>query len=596
MVRNKEDYNVPIWENMKYYFGFLKEYKSVTILGVIVIMFIQLAAIGENFLFKAIIDNGEKLTSGLMTNASFVDSLVLLVIFFVIIFLVKVFGAWFRIYTTNNLDAKLMRDLKQRFFNHLIYLSHKFHSEKKTGSIISTISRGSRAIEIITDVIVFSVLPLLFRFSLVTASFIYFDLSTGIALLLTSILFVWYSVWMQGRQQDSQIEANYATDIEKGLIGDVFANIDTVKYFGKEKRIYAKYKRLSDNTCKKFLKFWGYFMWMDAGQSLILGVGTFFVFALPILGLLKGTLTIGTLAFIYTTYVTFVGLLFQFVHGYRGFKRGIVDFNDLYQYSKIVNDIQDVKGAENIKIRKGKISFRGVDFSYGNDSLIKDLNLVIPENSRVAIVGPSGSGKSTLVKLLFRLYDTDRGEIYIDDQDIAKVKQESLRNEMSIVPQDAILFDDSVYNNIKFSNPKATYNEVMRAIKFAQLDRLIKKLPKGVNTIVGERGVKLSGGERQRVSIARAVLADKKILVLDEATSALDSELEYEIQKDLEKLMKNRTSIVIAHRLSTVMKADIIIVVEKGKIVEAGTHGELLNRAKGLYKKLWNLQAGSFEQ
>jgi len=590
----RRDYNVPIKENMNYYFSLLAKYKGMAILGLITVIFLQIASLGENFLFKAVIDNAEKLTSGLMSESTFVNSLFLLGILFILIFIVKVVGAWVRIYTVNHLDARLMRDLKQKFFNHLISLSHKFHSEKKTGSIISRITRGSRSIEIITDVIIFSVLPLLFRFSLIVASFIYFDLSTGLALLLTSGGFIWYSIWMQGRQQKDQIRSNQAEDLEKGFIGDVFTNVDTIKYFGKEKRIYLKYKQLSDKTYNRLLKFWDHFSWMDAGQNLILGVGTFFIFALPIWGLIKGTLTIGTLAFIYTTYVTFVGLLFQFVHGYRGFKRGIVDFNDLYQYSKVVNDIEDIKGAKAIKVTKGKISFRSVDFSYGNDKLIKDLNLTIPENSKVAIVGPSGSGKSTLVKLLFRLYDLDKGEIYIDDQDIAKVKQESLRNEMSIVPQDAILFDDSIYNNIKFSNPKATSKDVMKAIRFAQLDQLIKRLPLGVNTIVGERGVKLSGGERQRVSIARAVLANKRILVLDEATSALDSQLEAEIQNDLEKLMIGRTSIVIAHRLSTIMKSDIIIVVENGKIVEAGTHGELLNRESGLYKKLWNLQAGSF--
>ncbi|MBT6995397.1 ABC transporter ATP-binding protein [Candidatus Woesearchaeota archaeon] len=594
MARTERNYNAPIKENLKYYFSLFKNYKSMAILGIVVIMLIQLASIGENFLFKGIIDKGEQLASGAITKAIFVDSLILLGVLFISIFLIKVFGAWFKEYAIIRLETKLMRDLKQNFFSHILYLSHKFHSEKKTGSLISRLSRGSRALEIITDVIIFSILPLLFRFSLVVATFIYFDLSTGIALLLTSSIFIWYSIWMQGKQQKSQILANRSEDLEKGFIGDVFTNVDTVKYFGKEKRIIAKYKQLSNNTCRKLTNFWDYYMWLNSGQHLILGMGTFFIFALPILALLNGNMGIGTLAFIYTTYITFVGLLFQFVHGYRGFKRGIIDLNDLYQYSKFINEIEDVKGAKDIKIEKGKISFRGVDFSYNGKRMIKDLNLVVPENSKVAIVGPSGSGKSTLVKLLFRLYDLKCGEIYIDGQDIAKVKQESLRNEMSIVPQDAILFDDSIYNNIKFSNPSASRGEVMKAIRFAQLDKLIKKLPLKENTVVGERGVKLSGGERQRVSIARAVLADKKILVLDEATSALDSQLESDIQKDLEKLMIGRTSIVIAHRLSTIMKSDIIIVVDKGKIVEAGTHGELLNRGTGLYKKLWNLQAGSF--
>ena len=251
-----------------------------------------------------------------------------------------------------------MRDLKQNFFNHILFLSHKFHSEKKTGSLISRLSRGSRSLETITDVIIFSILPLLFRFSLVAVSFIYFDLSTGIALLLTSVIFIWYSIWVQEKQQKSQIRANQSEDLEKGFIGDVFSNVDTIKYFGKERGIIAKYKQLSNNTCKNLAKFWDYYMWLNAGQHFILGVGTFFIFALPILGLLKGSLNIGTLAFIYITYVTFVGLLFQFVQGYRGFKRGIVDLNDLYQYSKVINEIEDVKGAKDIKIDKGKISFR----------------------------------------------------------------------------------------------------------------------------------------------------------------------------------------------------------------------------------------------
>jgi ATP-binding cassette, subfamily B, heavy metal transporter len=593
-MHSKNKYDVPFWENMKYYFSLLKNYKGLTILGLITVLFVQIAKVGEQFIFKVIIDNGEKLSLGILSKGEFVDSLILLAIFFGIIFIVKVVGAWFRNYTISRLDSKLMRDLKQKFFGHLIELSHKFHSEKKTGSLISKIIRGSGSIETITDVFIFAILPLLFRFVLVVTAFVYFDIATGIALLLTSILFIWYSIWMQMKQQKAQIVANRSEDIEKGMIGDVFSNIDTVKYFGKEKRIFAKYKRLSENTSKRLKEFWDYYMWLDSGQNLILGIGTFFIFALPILRLLNGDLTLGTLAFIYSTYIIFVGVLFQFIHGYRGFRRSLINFNDLYQYSKISNDIIDAKDAKDIKINEGKISFRSIDFSYDNRKLIKDFNLVIPKNSKVAIVGPSGSGKSTLVKLLFRLYDLKNGNIFIDDQDISKVKQKSLRNEMSIVPQDAILFDDTIYNNIKFSNPKATRNDVIKAIKFAQLDKFVKKLPAGINTIVGERGVKLSGGERQRVSIARAVLADKKILVLDEATSALDSQLEFEIQKDLQKLMVGRTSIVIAHRLSTVMNADIIIVVENGKIVEAGTHGELLNRESGLYKKLWNLQAGSF--
>ena len=221
------------------------------------------------------------------------------------------------------------------------------------------------------------------------------------------------------------------------------------------------------------------------------------------------------------------------------------------------------------------------------------LALKISPNEKVALVGHSGCGKTTLIKLLYRLYDTDQGEVIVDKKNIKDFKQESLRSELSIVPQEAILFDDTIYNNILFSNPSAKREHVMRAIKFAQLDKFIKDLPLKENTFVGERGVKLSGGEKQRVSIARAILANKKVLVLDEATSALDSQTEFEIQQALEKLMTGRTSIIIAHRLSTIMKADKIVVMDKGRIVQVGSHRDLI-KTQGIYKQLWNLQKGGY--
>jgi len=234
-----------------------------------------------------------------------------------------------------------------------------------------------------------------------------------------------------------------------------------------------------------------------------------------------------------------------------------------------------------------------MDFKYHKRKIFNKFNLKIPANKKVAFVGHSGCGKTTLVKLLYRFYDIENGQILIDNKDIRDVKQESLREEMSMVPQEAVLFDDTIYNNVAFSNPKASKQEVLRAMRFAQLDKVVKDFPDKEKTIVGERGVKLSGGEKQRVSIARAILANKKILVLDEATSSLDSETEHEIQRDLEKLMQGRTSIIIAHRLSTIMHADMIIVLQKGKIVQTGTHRQLITKS-GEYKKLWNLQKGGY--
>nr|MBA4405601.1 metal ABC transporter permease [Nanoarchaeum sp.] len=593
-MSRRDKYNVDFKQNFKIYLGMLSKYKGLAFGSLLIVTIYQLIAVSENFIFKSFIDHGEQFSSNVITREVFFDSVILLLSILAGLLILKAIIVWFRVWFVNKLDTHLIRDMKQRFFKHIIYLSSKFHSDKKTGSLISRIIRGSNSIEPINDITIFSMAPILIRFTVLAATFVFFELKTAIALLVVSIAFVSYSIYVMNKQKVYQVNANMQDDAEKANIADVFGNISTIKYFGKEDRIVNKYNSISNKTRKAFSKYWGYFNWLNAGQNLIMGVGTFFILYFPLMSFLNGEITIGTVAFIYSSYLAFSGMLYEFVHGIRNYRRAMIDFNDLFQYAKLENEIKDVPGAKDIIIKKGVIEFKNVAFSYNNDKVINKLNLVIPENSKVAIVGPSGAGKSTLVKLLYRLYDLDSGNILIDGQDISKVKQESLRSEMSIVPQDAILFDDSIYNNIAFSNPKASRQEVMKAIKFAQLDKLVNRLPKKENTIVGERGVKLSGGERQRVSIARAVLADKKVLVLDEATSSLDSETEHEIQRDLQELMSNRTSIVIAHRLSTIMKADMIIVVEKGRIKEIGTHQELLRNRNGLYSKLWGIQAGSF--
>jgi ABC-type multidrug transport system fused ATPase/permease subunit len=271
----------------------------------------------------------------------------------------------------------------------------------------------------------------------------------------------------------------------------------------------------------------------------------------------------------------------------------MVDFDALFEYGKIEQEVKDKPNAKVANITEGNIKFKDVNFNYGKRKIFKKLNIEIGKGKKIALVGHSGCGKSTLVKLLYRFYDVDGGSILVDDKDIRDFNQESLRGEMSIVPQEAILFDDTLYNNVAFSKPEASRREIMKAIKFAQLDKIIKEFPKKERTIVGERGVKLSGGEKQRVSIARAILSNKKILVLDEATSALDSETEAEIQKDLARLMQNRTSIIIAHRLSTIMHADVIVVMKKGKIIQMGDHRKLITEG-GEYQRLWNLQKGGY--
>jgi ATP-binding cassette subfamily B protein len=406
-------------------------------------------------------------------------------------------------------------------------------------------------------------------------------------------VFVLYSFYLQKRQEPARLEYVDAEDSEKGFISDIFTNIDSVKYFGKEKKIKKKFDLITNKTKRKQQRKYNYYRWFGSIQFLILGIGTFFLIYFPIKEFLASQITLGTLVFIYSLYGNISGNLFGFVWGIRNFYREMADIQNLLEYGKIHNEIKDKPNAKELVVKQGIIEYRNVNFDYGRRKLFKNFNLKVHKNEKVALVGHSGCGKTTLVKLLNRFYDVNSGEILIDGKNIKNFKQESLREETGIVPQECILFDDTIYNNIKFANPKASRKEIMQAIKFAQLDKIIQNFPKKENTIVGERGVKLSGGEKQRVSIARAILANKKILVLDEATSSLDSETEHEIQKDLQRLLQGRTAIMIAHRLSTIMNADRIIVMKQGRIVQQGKHFELIKQ-EGEYKKLWNLQKGGY--
>ncbi len=580
--------------NMREYWSLLSNYKFLfaTILSIALI----LAAIMvlTPFLFKVIVDQGTEYAAGNLDRELFVETLLIIAGIFLASRLTRTLLKWIYLHLINNLDANLMLDIKRKFFNHIVHLSHNFHTSHKTGSLISRIMRGSSAIERMTDVLIFNTAPLLFQLIVVGASMLYFTWVPALVAFITILVFIGYSFIIQQMQREYNVIANETEDVEKAHLSDFMMNIDSIKHFGKEDGIKNKFLKLIKNTKVAMLKHWGYFRWLDAGQSLILGIGTFLIIYFPIVAFLNGEMTLGTVVFIHTVFGTVMGPLFGFVHGIRNYYRAMADFESLFQYGKIENDIQDKPNAKALKIENGDIEFKNVSFRYHEKKgLLKNFSLRIPKNKKVAFVGHSGSGKSTLVKLIYRLYDVNSGGILIDGKDIKDIKQESLRSELSIVPQECILFDDSIYNNIKFSNPRATKKEVMRAIKFAQLDRVVNDFPYKEHTIVGERGVKLSGGEKQRVSIARAILANKKVLLLDEATSSLDSHTEYEIQKDLERLMKGRTSIIIAHRLSTIMQADTIVVLKKGKIIQKGPHNELIQQ-EGEYKKLWNLQKGGY--
>jgi len=579
--------------NLSVYWGFLRKYLWLVILILFVVLITESRHIINNYLWKVIIDNGTLFSAGSLLIDNFIKILWIVALVFAGTVTVGFISRWLSLNFINQLEGKLILDLKRKFFNHIVDLDHSFHVTHKTGSMISRMNRGRSSMERMTDVIVFNAAPMLFSLVVVTASLIYFDWISAVVVFGTMAVFVSYSLFIQRISASANLLSNEAEEREKGTIAELFTNVDSIKYFGKENYIKKKFEKLNQFTVSSIVRHWDYFRWLDSVQSIILGIGTFLIVFFPLMKFLYGGLTLGTLVFIYGVYGSLMSPLFGFVHGLREFYRAMADFQDLFEYSKIESKIKDKENAKPLMINKGEIEFKNVDFSYDKRRIFKNFSLKIPENKKVALVGHSGSGKTTLIKLLYRFYDMNSGEILIDGQNIQDVKQESLRSEMAIVPQECVLFDDTIYNNVAFSNPKASRREVIRAIKFAQLDKIISLFPDKENTIVGERGVKLSGGEKQRVSIARAILANKKILILDEATSSLDSETEFEIKRDLEKLMQNRTSVIIAHRLSTIMKADIIVVLKKGEIAQMGNHNKLIQQP-GEYKKLWNLQKGGY--
>ena len=579
--------------NFKIYLEFLLKYKKTMLLILFLILLNEGINTLNKFLFKEIVDRGTGYLSGNIALDVLIRILLIVAIIFLSGICIQAVCRWVDIDRINYLETNMIFDMKKKYFGHLIHLDYNFHTTHKRGSLIARLLRGASAIERMDDFIAFNILPLLFQLILTASSLIYLDLAPALVILVVAGVFISYSLILQQMQRKSIVQANNAEDIEKANVSDIFTNIESIKYFGKEEAIKQKYGKISGKTKEAYIDMWDYSRWFDSGQSVITGIGLFFLIYFPLMDFIHGKITLGTLTFIYTIYGGVMGPLFNFVHGVRGFYRSMADFQSLFQYGKLKNEIKDLPNAEELEIRDGKVEFKNISFNYNKRHLFRKFQLVIPPHKKVALVGHSGSGKSTLVKLLYRLYDVCEGEILIDGKNINQFQQESLRSGLSIVPQECVLFDDTIYNNVAFSDPHAPHEKVMEAIKLAQLDRIIAHFPHKEKTIVGERGVKLSGGEKQRVSIARAILADKRILVLDEATSSLDSETERDIQIALGKLMENRTTIIIAHRLSTIMKADTIVVLDEGKIVQMGNHQQLIKQS-GQYQKLWELQKGGY--
>jgi ATP-binding cassette subfamily B protein len=484
-----------------------------------------------------------------------------------------------------------VRRLAYRTFEHMHQLSLRFHLERKTGGLTRVLERGRNAIEIIVRMVIVQLFPTIIELVLITAVLLYqFDWRYVLAVLATVTCYMVYTYyateWRIGirrHMNESDTEANV-----KAI--DSLLNYETVKYFVAEEREARRYDRSIARYEEASIKAYVSLAVLNAGQAVIFTVGLAALMVMCVFGIRQRTNTVGDLVMLNTMMIqlyqplNFMGMV------YREIKQAVIDIELMLGILARDPEIKDKPGAGQLQVRRGQIRFENVSFAYEPErQILKGLSFEVPAGHTVAVVGPSGAGKSTISRLLFRFYDVSGGRILIDGQDLRDVTQNSLRAALGIVPQDTVLFNDTIRYNIRYGRWDADDREVERAAQLAQIDEFIRTSPKGYETEVGERGLKLSGGEKQRVAIARTILKGPPILVLDEATSALDSHTEKEIQDALRRVSENRTSLVIAHRLSTIVQADEIIVLDEGVIVEGGTHHQLLAKG-GLYASMWNRQ------
>ena len=491
----------------------------------------------------------------------------------------------------SRVGQRAVREMSSRTFRHLHNLSLKYHLTRRTGGLSRIISRGINGVDSVLRFALFNTFPtaleILFVCGLLAWSF---GWSYALVVAVTVVAYVWFTyLSTEWRINIRKIMNESDQDASTKAI-DSLLNFETVKYFGNEDHEARRYDQSMAIYEKAAVKTWTSLAVLNAGQTLIFSIGLTIVMVMSAMAVQAKTATLGDFVMVNALMIQLYMPLNFIGSSYREIKQGLLDVQGMFDVLRKDTDIKDKPGAPNFLPAKGSISFDDVTFAYDAERpILKGISFDVPAGHTVAIVGPSGAGKSTISRLLYRFYDVTGGHITIDGQDIAEVTQASLRKAIGMVPQDTVLFNDTVRYNIRYGRPDASDAEVEAAAKLAQIHDFVLSLPKQYESMVGERGLKLSGGEKQRVSIARTILKSPPILVLDEATSALDSFTEQEIQSALKTVSRNRTTLVIAHRLSTVVEADEIIVLDKGLIAERGTHTGLL-RKKGLYARMWNRQ------
>lgn len=496
-----------------------------------------------------------------------------------------------RDYLFSKVGQHAQRRIALSTFKHLHALSLRFHLERQTGGLSRVIERGTNGIEFFLNFMLFNILPTLLEIGLVTGILLMrFDFWFAAVAFLTVAIYIGYTLAITDWRVRYRREMNEKDAEANTKAVDSLLNYETVKYFGNEEHEFRRFDHALEGYERAAVISQGTLSLLNIGQGIIIGIGLIAIMWLAAQGVAAGHLTVGDFVLVNTFLIQLYLPLNFLGFVYREMKQGLIDMDKMFELIEVHAEIQDAPGATPLAPGPGKVEFKHVDFSYQPDrQILEDISFSIQPGQTVAVVGPSGAGKSTLSRILFRFYEIQKGEVLVDGKPINAITQKSLRDAIGVVPQDTVLFNDTIRYNIHYGRPDATEAEVIEAAKLARIHDFVVKLPQGYETMVGERGLKLSGGEKQRVAIARTILKNPRILIFDEATSALDSHTEKQIQASLNEVSRDRTALVIAHRLSTVIDADEILVLKDGRIVERGKHADMVNRG-GEYASMWKRQ------
>lgn len=573
-----------VWKTLRSLAPYLWQYKWRVLIALSCLITAKLANVGVPIVFKSMIDN--------LTNNQLAIALpvTLLMLYGALRFSNSLFTELREIIFAR-VTQQAVRRIALEVFRHLHALSLRFHLERQTGGVSRDIERGSRSISSLISYTLYSILPTLIEITLVLSIlFVKYDSGFVLITLLSLTTYVIFTIKVSNWRIGLRRLVNDTDSAANTRAIDSLLNYETVKYFTNEgyeaERYDAHMRQWEEAATRSQISL----SWLNLGQQLIIALGVTAMMWRAASGVVDGRMTIGDLvlvnAFLIQLYMplSFLGVI------YREIRQSLADIERMFDLLRVNREIADAPGAQSLHAKAVTVCFEAVEFSYEpTRQILFGVDFTIPAGHTVAVVGESGSGKSTLARLLYRFYDIDAGRISINDHDLRELTQTSLRAAIAIVPQDTVLFNDSIYYNIQYGRPEASREEVLAAAQAAQLAEFIEVLPDGYETRVGERGLKLSGGEKQRVAIARALLKNPPLLIFDEATSALDSKTEKAIQDSLDNAARGRTTLLIAHRLSTVMNADEILVMDGGRIVERGSHTALLD-TKGRYAQMWALQ------